>query len=71
MGIAQLPRGVTHVQLMSVSILGGIGFTMSIFISLLAFTDVQMVEQSKSYVLLASLLCMLLSYAIIKRKFRY
>jgi Na+:H+ antiporter, NhaA family len=71
MGIAQLPKGVTHVQLMSVSVLGGIGFTMSIFISLLAFTDVQMIEQSKTFVLLASLLAMLFSYAIIKWKFRY
>jgi NhaA family Na+:H+ antiporter len=71
MGIAQLPKGVTHLQLVAVSVLGGIGFTMSIFISILAFTDVQIVEQSKSYVLLASLLCLLLSYAIIKRKFRY
>jgi NhaA family Na+:H+ antiporter len=70
LGIAQLPTSVTHSQLMAVSVLGGIGFTMSIFISLLAFTDASMIEQSKSYVLLASLLCMLLSYFIIKRKFR-
>ena len=70
MGMAQLPKGVTLVQLMAVSVLGGIGFTMSIFISLLAFTDAGIIAEAKAYVLLASVLCMLLSYAIIKMKFR-
>jgi NhaA family Na+:H+ antiporter len=70
LGIAALPQGVSFSQLMAVSVLGGIGFTMSIFISLLAFTDAGIIAEAKAYVLLASVLCMLLSYAIIKMKFR-
>lgn len=40
LGIAQLPQGVTFKDIFAVSILCGIGFTMSMFISSLAFTDV-------------------------------
>ncbi len=36
-GVAKLPEGVTFSQIFAVSILCGIGFTMSIFISSLAF----------------------------------
>ncbi|HKJ07528.1 MAG TPA: Na+/H+ antiporter NhaA [Gammaproteobacteria bacterium] len=37
LGIGQLPRGTTFQHLIGVGLLGGIGFTMSIFISELAF----------------------------------
>lgn len=39
-GVAQLPEGVNFKQVFAVSVLCGIGFTMSIFISSLAFTNV-------------------------------
>jgi NhaA family Na+:H+ antiporter len=52
--LAILPSNANFKSLFLVSILGGIGFTMSIFISLLAFTDVILIEQSKLYVLLGS-----------------
>ncbi|MFV0574516.1 MAG: Na+/H+ antiporter NhaA [Vibrio sp.] len=40
MGVAKLPEGINFKHIFAVSILCGIGFTMSIFISSLAFTNV-------------------------------
>jgi len=42
--------------LLGVAWLGGIGFTMSLFISQLAFTDPLMMEQAKLGILIASAL---------------
>ncbi|WP_105902723.1 Na+/H+ antiporter NhaA [Vibrio gangliei] len=39
-GLAKLPEGINFKQIFAVSVLCGIGFTMSIFISSLAFTNV-------------------------------
>ena len=55
-GVAQLPSGATWRHVLGVGLLGGIGFTMSIFITLLAFGDALLVEQAKIAVLLSSLL---------------
>jgi len=41
LGIARLPRGVTPVHLYGVTLLCGIGFTMSLFIGSLAFEELQ------------------------------
>ncbi len=49
-----------------ISLLAGIGFTMSLFVSSLAFTDVDVIEQSKIGILLASLLAGLLGFFILK-----
>lgn len=40
LGFAKLPEGVNFKHIFAVSVLCGIGFTMSIFISSLAFTNV-------------------------------
>ncbi|ABU71607.1 Na+/H+ antiporter NhaA [Vibrio campbellii] len=40
LGIAKLPQGVNFIHIFAVSVLCGIGFTMSIFISSLAFANV-------------------------------
>lgn len=40
MGVAKLPEGINFKHIFAVSVLCGIGFTMSIFISSLAFADV-------------------------------
>jgi len=39
LGIARLPEGVTWLQIYGASLLAGIGFTMSLFIGTLAFSD--------------------------------
>jgi Na+:H+ antiporter, NhaA family len=53
--ITVLPQGVTWKHLAGAGVLAGIGFTMSIFISNLAFTDMALVRPSKIAVLIASL----------------
>lgn len=53
-GIARLQEGITWKNLAGIGLLGGIGFTMSMFISNLAFTDGELVSTSKLSILLAS-----------------
>jgi len=64
LGIAAFPRGVTIPGLIVVGCLGGIGFTMSIFLAQLAFTDVRMLDTAKMAVLLASTIAALLGLAL-------
>ncbi|MFZ2446850.1 MAG: Na+/H+ antiporter NhaA [Syntrophobacteraceae bacterium] len=54
--IGRLPAGVTWPYLLGVAWLGGIGFTMSLFISQLAFADPFLNEQAKLGILVASAL---------------
>jgi len=56
--IADLPRGVNWHKMIGAGLLAGIGFTMSIFISTLAFTDPAPQDIAKISVLLASLIAM-------------
>jgi Na+:H+ antiporter, NhaA family len=53
--IARLPAGVGWGHLLGAAWLAGIGFTMSLFISQLAFKDPVLVEQAKIGILFASL----------------
>ena len=53
-GLARLPAGVAWRHLLGAAWLGGIGFTMSLFIAQLAFADAAMVEQAKLGILLGS-----------------
>lgn len=54
--IGRLPSGVKWLHLLGVAWLGGIGFTMSLFITQLAFADPLVKEQAKLGILLASAL---------------
>lgn len=54
--LARMPRNTNWPQMLGVGLLGGIGFTMSIFISLLSFSDVVHQEEAKFAILMASLL---------------
>jgi Na+:H+ antiporter, NhaA family len=56
MGWGQLPAGVEWKHLLGAAWLGGIGFTMSLFIGQLAFQDPTLIEQAKLGILLASTL---------------
>jgi len=56
LGVGRLPAGVAWKHLLGAAWLGGIGFTMSLFIGQLAFTDPLLVEEAKLGILLASLL---------------
>ncbi|RZJ65447.1 MAG: Na+/H+ antiporter NhaA [Flavobacterium sp.] len=52
----RFPQGIKAKHIFGVGILGGIGFTMSIFITLLAYDDEQLINTSKMAILIASLL---------------
>jgi NhaA family Na+:H+ antiporter len=63
MGVAKLPEGSTINQLFGVAFLGGIGFTMSIFVADLAFVgDEALIFQAKVGILAASLFAGLFGY---------
>ncbi len=55
-GIARLPSGVQWRHLIGAAWLAGIGFTMSLFISQLAFANPENVEQAKLGILLGSVI---------------
>ncbi|MCI0922118.1 Na+/H+ antiporter NhaA [Sphingobacterium rhinopitheci] len=60
--IANLPEGASWKHMLGVGMLGGIGFTMSIFVAMLSFSDPLHIEEAKLSVLVASLLAGLLGY---------
>lgn len=60
--LCSLPTGVRWKELLGVGMLGGIGFTMSIFITLLAFSDDHHINESKLMILLASLASGIIGY---------
>jgi NhaA family Na+:H+ antiporter len=63
---AAMPEGVNWLQLAGAGILAGIGFTMSIFITLLAFADPQIVQYSKIAILVSSLIAGLAGFIVIR-----
>lgn len=62
LGLCALPKDLKWKQLFGVGLLGGIGFTMSIFITLLAFNDSELIVQSKLAILIASLVAGMVGY---------
>jgi NhaA family Na+:H+ antiporter len=56
LGLARLPAGVRWSHLLGAAWLAGIGFTMSLFISQLAFGEAALVEEAKLGILLGSAL---------------
>lgn len=67
LGFAKKPRGATWLQIYGVCILCGIGFTMSLFIGLLAFADdLALVEEAKIGVIAGSFASGLIGYLILR-----
>jgi NhaA family Na+:H+ antiporter len=64
-GIASMPQGLSWMLLLGGGMLGGIGFTMSLFISGLAFDSAELVEQAKAGILIASLVSGTAGYVLI------
>ena len=67
LGMASLPEGVSWRALHAVSWLGGIGFTMSLFITMLAFRDPVLIEEAKLGIFAASIGAALVGWALIRR----
>lgn len=64
--IAELPENVNFKQLAGVSFLGGLGFTMSLFINGLAYTDAALIDSAKMGILLGSLVAGIVGYLMIR-----
>lgn len=67
-GLSQLSSDVTWKHILGAGFLGGIGFTMSIFITLLAFNDPEIVQSTKISILLTSLLAGVTGFIILNRQ---
>jgi Na+:H+ antiporter, NhaA family len=66
LGLAGKPEGSTWPQIFGVAVLGGIGFTMSLFIGMLAFTDAERAADIRIGVLLGSLASALAGYLFLR-----
>ena len=66
-GISELPGGVTWLHIYGAAWLAGIGFTMSLFISDLAFADSPLLDIAKLGILTASLIAGVAGWSIIRR----
>lgn len=66
-GLGTLPDQVNWKQLLGAGILAGIGFTMSIFITLLAFDDSSVIVDSKIAILAASILAAVIGLIYLKQ----
>tara|TARA_B100000678_G_C18219766_1_gene506696 strand:+ start:622 stop:1830 length:1209 start_codon:yes stop_codon:yes gene_type:complete len=64
-GIARLPKGVGWMQVWGLSLIAGIGFTMSLFIGNLAFADAAAINAVKLGVLSGSIVAALLGVLIL------
>jgi NhaA family Na+:H+ antiporter len=65
-GFASLPTELKWKQILGAGFLGGIGFTMSIFITLLAFDSPKLIDDSKIAILVASFSAGVLGFIILK-----
>ena len=66
-GKASLPEGVTWPHILGAASLAGVGFTMSIFVTELAFDDASAIGEAKIGVLIASAMAGILGYVILSR----
>ena len=68
--IAKLPQNVNWVHMVGAGILGGVGFTMAIFVANLAFADPAFVATAKLGILSASALAGILGYLFLSAQAR-
>ncbi len=65
--LTQLPEDLDWKKIIGVGFLGGIGFTMSIFVTLLAFEDNQIITNSKFMILIGSLISGIIGFIWLKK----
>ena len=64
--IANLPDHVNWIHMLGAGILGGVGFTMAIFVTNLAFVDPNMIAMAKAAILAASLIAGIAGFFILR-----
>ena len=67
LGLCRLPSGVGWLQVYGVALLAGIGFTMSLFIGTLAFSDAEHAAAVRLGVLCGSILSAVLGYVVLRQ----
>ena len=67
LGLCRLPGDLNWKTIISVGFLGGIGFTMSIFITLLAFDDHHIINNAKFIILISSLIAGCLGFVFLRK----
>ena len=65
-----LPENVSIKDVFGLSLLCGIGFTMSLFINGLAFTETYLIDSSKLGIFIGSIMSAIAGYLILKSKYR-
>ncbi len=68
LGVGRLPRGLRWQHVIGLGLLASIGFTMSMFVTALAFTNPEQIVQSKLGIFAASLLGGILGYVVLCRQ---
>jgi NhaA family Na+:H+ antiporter len=63
--ISILPENARWIHILGVGLLGGIGFTMSIFIAILSFASPLLVQEAKFSILIGSVISGLLGYLVL------
>ncbi|MGV3763400.1 Na+/H+ antiporter NhaA [Parapedobacter sp.] len=66
LGLSVLPKGTKWFQVLAMGLMGGIGFTMSIFIALLSFVDAYHQTEAKFAILVASALSGIIGFLILR-----
>ncbi|MDA3929364.1 MAG: Na+/H+ antiporter NhaA [Prolixibacteraceae bacterium] len=70
LGLSSLPKKLNWKNIIGVGFLAGIGFTMSIFITLLAFDSADVIDNSKIAILIASLFAGIIGFLFLKMTLR-
>ena len=66
--LSDLPEGVNWGHIAGVSVLGGVGFTMAIFVTNLSFVDPATIAVAKAAILAASLVAGVVGFVILRQE---
>lgn len=67
MKIAELPKNVNWLHILGIGLLGGIGFTMALFITSLAYRESALIISAKISILFASVIAALAGYLVLRK----
>ncbi len=66
LGLSALPKGLKWKNIFGIGVLSGIGFTMSIFITILAYDDATLINNSKIAIMIASVTAGFLGFIFLR-----